>query len=62
MVNGFPRVSFKDGVCTGCVLDKHHQDSFDKCASWNASTPLQLIHSDLCGPLSSHSFFGASIS
>ena len=30
---------------------KHHWDSFNKYASWHASTPLQLVHSDLCGPL-----------
>jgi hypothetical protein len=53
MVTALPLVSCKDGVCVGCVLDKHHQDSFDKCASWNTSTPLQLVHSDLRGPLSS---------
>jgi hypothetical protein len=56
MVIGLPLVSCRDGVCVGCVLDKHHRDSFDKHASWHASTPLQLVHNDLCGPLSSPSF------
>jgi hypothetical protein len=58
MVTGLPLVSCKDGVCAGCVLDKHHRDSFDKRASWHALGPLQLVHSDLCGPLSSPSFSG----
>jgi hypothetical protein len=58
MVTGLPPVSCRDGVCVGCVLDKHHRDSFDKRASWHASGPLQLVHSDLCGPLSSPSFSG----
>ena len=49
-------VSCKDGVCYGCVLEKHNWDSFDKHASWNNSTPLQLVHSDLCGPLPIVSF------
>ena len=31
---------------------------FLTCASWNASAPLKLVHSDLCGPLSSPSFSG----
>jgi hypothetical protein len=53
MVTGLPLVSCRDGVCAGCVLGKHHRDSFDKRASWHASTPLQLVHSDLRGPLSS---------
>ena len=51
-------VSFKDGVCFGCVLGTHHRDSFDKCASWHVSVPLELVHSDLCGPLPSASFSG----
>jgi hypothetical protein len=58
MVTGLPLVSCRDGVCVGCVLGKHHQDSFDKHASWHASGPLQLVHSDLSGPLSSPSFSG----
>jgi hypothetical protein len=58
MVTGLPLVSCRDGVCSGCVIDKHHQDSFDKRASWRASGPLQLVHNDLSGPLSSPSFSG----
>jgi transposase InsO family protein len=52
-VTSLPFVSCRDGVCTSCFLGKHHQDSFEKCASWHASDPFQLVHSDLCGPLSS---------
>jgi hypothetical protein len=58
MVTGLPLVSCRDGVCAGCVLSKHHRDSFEKHASWHASGPLQLVHSDLCGSLSSPSFSG----
>ena len=54
MVTGLLMVSCKDGVCSGCVLEKHHGDSFDK----HASVPLELVQSDLCGPLPSASFFG----
>ena len=62
MVTGLPLVSCRDGVCVGCVFNKHHRDNFDKCASWHTSSPLQLVHSDLCVPLSSPSFLGAIIS
>ena len=58
MVTSLPMVSCKDGVCSGCVLEKHHWDSFDKRASWHAWVPMELMHSDLCGPLPSASFFG----
>jgi len=44
-------VSFRDHVCYRCVFRKHCQDSFEKHASWHASTPLHLVNSDLCGPL-----------
>ena len=36
-------------------LEKHHRDNFDKRASWHASFPLELVHSDLCGSLPSAS-------
>jgi hypothetical protein len=58
MVTGLPPISCRDGVCVSCVLDKHQRDIFDKCASWHALGPLQLVHSDLCGPFSSPSFSG----
>ena len=57
MVIGLLIVFCKDGVCFCCVIEKHHRDSFDKRASWHASVPLELVHSDLCGPLPSASFF-----
>jgi hypothetical protein len=56
MVTGHPLVSCRDGVCANCVLEKYYRDNFDKHSSWHSSIPLQLVHSDLCGPLSSPSF------
>ena len=58
MVTGLPPASCRDSVCAGCDLDKHHQDNFDKCDSWHTSSPLELVHSDLCGPLYSPSSSG----
>jgi hypothetical protein len=58
MVIGLPLVSCRDDVCAGCVLYKHLHDSFDKHASWHASNPLHLVHSDLCGSFPSLSFSG----
>jgi hypothetical protein len=57
MVTGLILISNNDGVCANCVIDKYHQESFEKHASWHASAPLQLVHSDLSGFLSSPSFF-----
>jgi transposase InsO family protein len=58
MVIGLPQVSCRDGVCVGCVLGKHHRDSFEKRASWHTLSFLHIVHNDLCGPLSTLSFFG----
>ena len=58
MLTSLLMVSCRDGVCSCCVLEKHHRNNFDKHASWHASVPLDLVHSDLCGPLSSASFSG----
>jgi hypothetical protein len=59
MVTGLPLVSYRDGVCVGCVLRKHHHHSFDKCVTWHAFASLQLVHSDLGGPVFSPSFSGS---
>ena len=58
MMTHLSMVPCKDGVCSSCVLKKHHREIFDKRASWHASVSLELVHSDLCGPLPSASFSG----
>jgi hypothetical protein len=50
LVDGLPDIHFSKGVCEGCVLGKHPQEKFVKGKSQRASTPLDLIHSDLMGP------------
>jgi hypothetical protein len=49
LVDGMLDIHFSKGVCEGCVLGKHPQEKFDKGQSHQASTPLDLIHSDLMG-------------
>jgi hypothetical protein len=49
LVDGIPYIHFSKGVCEECVLEKHPQEKFDKGKSQHASTPLDLIHSDLMG-------------
>ena len=51
MVHGLPNISSTKGVCEGCVLRKHHREMFEKGKAWCAKELLQLIHSDICGPL-----------
>jgi hypothetical protein len=58
MVTSLPLIFCRDCVCVDCALSKHHWDNFDKCVSWHALTPLQLVHSDLCGPIYSPCLYG----
>ena len=51
MVHGFPHISSINGVCECFVLGNHHREMFEKDKAWRAKEPLQLIHSDICGPL-----------
>jgi hypothetical protein len=56
MVDGLPDIHFSKGICEGCVLGKHPQEKFDKGKTHRASSPLDMIHSDLMG-----TFFHPSI-
>nr|GEY82273.1 retrovirus-related Pol polyprotein from transposon TNT 1-94 [Tanacetum cinerariifolium] len=56
MVKGLDHIDHPNQVCEGCLFGKHARSSFPKVATSRAMEPLQLIHTDLCGPItpSSH--------
>ena len=41
----------KDSICEGCVLGKMAKIPFPKKSMNRASIPLELVHTDLCGPM-----------
>ena len=51
MVRGLPSISHPNQVCKGCVLGKQFKKSFPKESSLIAQKPLELIHTDVCGPI-----------
>ncbi|CAL8990558.1 unnamed protein product, partial [Prunus brigantina] len=51
MVQGLPKLQESEKICSGCAIGKSHRSSFDKEKTWRASQPLELIHSDICGPM-----------
>lgn len=53
MVHGLPHFSASATVCTACMVGKQHRDPFPKKSNWRASQKLQLIHANLCGPITS---------
>ncbi|KAM1331831.1 hypothetical protein ACFX2I_044275 [Malus domestica] len=51
MVQGIPKMDQCNETCKGCVFGKHHRDSFEAGKAWRVTKPLELIHSDVCGPM-----------
>ena len=61
MVDNMPPLSLpRSHVCEACILGKMHRYSFPKDGSVRASRKLQLIHSDVCGPMATPSYAGYS--
>jgi transposase InsO family protein len=51
MVKGLPQIETPSHVCEECVIAKQHRKSFPQESNWRASHVLQLVHSDICGPM-----------
>ena len=58
MVKGLPLIEKPDSLCEGCILGKQHRESFPSGKSIRAKAPLEIIHSDLCGPMQAPSLAG----
>ena len=57
-VEGLPEIQTKhDGVCKGCVKGKNTKKTFPSNES-KAKGVLEIIHSNVCGPMSSSSLSG----
>ena len=52
MVRGLPKIVQPKDVCTGCLLSKQTRRKFPCQANYTATKTLELIHGDLCGPIS----------
>jgi len=47
MVVGLPLLGDFNQLCEGCILSKHHRDSFPVGKSHRAQQLLELVHSDI---------------
>ncbi|KAL1352527.1 hypothetical protein AAHE18_06G173600 [Arachis hypogaea] len=45
------KLGTKKMLCEACLLGKHSRKSFPKQSKSRATKPLQLIHTDVCGPI-----------
>jgi len=52
MVEGLPILKNGSDMCIDCKVGKQRRDPFQKKSLWRALRPLQLVHSDICGPTS----------
>ena len=51
MVQGLPEIHTEVDPCESCIMEKHYRKSFPKWVSWRASVFLELIHTNICGPM-----------
>ncbi|KAJ9559214.1 hypothetical protein OSB04_013828 [Centaurea solstitialis] len=52
MVRGMPEFKVSNNMCTDCLVGKQDRNSIPKQSTWRAKDILELIHSDICGPIS----------
>ncbi|GKV49004.1 hypothetical protein SLEP1_g55778 [Rubroshorea leprosula] len=55
MVKGLPSIHNPDQLCEACILGKHHRMPFAAKQQQRATQPLELVHSDVCGPMNTTS-------
>ncbi|CAM8991569.1 unnamed protein product [Rhodiola kirilowii] len=58
MVKGIPVLRGKMKTCHNCLVGKQTRKSIPKRSQWRASRKLQLVHSDVCGPITPSSQSG----
>ena len=52
LVIGMTRAPTEKETCESCLLGKQTRQTFPQATSYRASSMLELIHGDLCGPIS----------
>lgn len=59
MVHGLPNIGPVENVCEGCIYGKQHRKSFPVGRSFRATSCLEIVHADLCGPMNTESLAGS---
>ena len=58
MVTGLPPINLSHKTCEGCLFGKQSRKNFKKSVLQRAKKPLEVVYSDVCGPLDSNSLGG----
>lgn len=59
LVRGLPNINKIDKICEGFIMGKHSREAFPQEMVWRAEIPLELTHSDVCGPMKIPSIGGS---
>ncbi|KAK4389380.1 Retrovirus-related Pol polyprotein from transposon TNT 1-94 [Sesamum angolense] len=51
MMTDLPQIEAVEGACEACLQGKQHKKPFPSGTSWRAKAVLELIHTDVCGPM-----------
>ena len=51
IVQGLPNIDEIREVCEKCQLGKQHKEPFLSRSFWETYYHLELVHTDLCGPI-----------
>uniref|UniRef100_A0ACD5YKV7 Uncharacterized protein n=3 Tax=Avena sativa TaxID=4498 RepID=A0ACD5YKV7_AVESA len=51
MVRGMPVIKHTDQFCQGCTIGKMHRTPFPCASAYRVEHVLDLVHGDLCGPI-----------
>ena len=60
LVDGMQIQLKKAELCEPCIMGKHHRSAYPKGTAKRATEPFEIIHSDVCGPMSVKSLGGSS--
>ncbi|KAJ9566346.1 LOW QUALITY PROTEIN: hypothetical protein OSB04_002312 [Centaurea solstitialis] len=58
LVTGLPLIMGGNQLCESCLVGKHSRKPFPKTSLYRATRTLELIHGDLCGPISPSTIAG----
>ena len=51
LVLGIPKIEIEKDTCSSCLLGKQARHPFPQATSFRSTRALELIHGDLCGPI-----------
>ena len=51
MMRDLPSIKESKEVCEGCQYGKQHRQAFPSGKAWRAKNCLELVHTDVCGPM-----------